>query len=165
MASRVAVVTNWGASTSGYWGSNSNSIIEQEILDVIQLQGVEVGTNIAPVLSSGTKSAEAGYLDERASGDVDTTDNTVSSDFAAVHNGRRLLGVPIVNPLSSSQTNVIGYGQFLLLANGPGTSTYYAKSTNGNDPYCAIYAGTYNIGGTGPGAGGTSGASRVKLVQ
>src|SRR6185369_16139064 len=127
MASKTAVVSNWGASTSGYWGSKSNSIIEQEILDVIQLQGVEVGTNIDPVLSSGTKAAEGGYLDERASGDVDTTDNTVSSYFAAVHNGRRLLGVPIVNPLSSSQTNVIGYGQFLLLANGPGTSTYYAK--------------------------------------
>lgn len=165
LASKVAVVTNWGASTSGYWGSNSNSIIEQEILDVIQLQGVEIGTNITPVLSSGTKAAEAGYLDERASGDVDTTDNTVSGYFAAVHNGRRLLGVPIVDPMSSSQTNVIGYGQFLLLANGPGVSTYYAKGTNGNDPYCAIYTGTYNVGGTGPGTGGTSGASRVKLVQ
>jgi len=165
MASKTAVVSNWGASTSGYWGSNSNSIIEQEILDVIQLQGVEVGTNIDPVLSSGTKAAEGGYLDERASQDVNTTDNTVSSYFAAVHNGRRLLGVPIVDPLSSSQTDVIGYGQFLLLANGPGVSTYYAKSTTGNDPYCAIYAGTYNIGGTGPGTEGTSGASRVKLVQ
>src|SRR5579863_8739022 len=32
-ASKTAVVSNWGAKTSGYWGSNSNSIIEQEILD------------------------------------------------------------------------------------------------------------------------------------
>ena len=165
MASRVAVVTNWGASTSGYWGSNSNSIIEQEILDVIQLQQVSVGTNIAPVLSSGTKAAEAGYLDERASQDVNTSDNTINGYFAGVHNGRRLLGVPIVDPLGSAQTNVIGYGQFLLQANGPGVSTFYAKTTNGNDPYCAIYTGTYDVGGTGPGTGGTTGASRVKLVQ
>jgi hypothetical protein len=40
----VAVVTNWGANTSGYWGGNSNSIIEQEILDVIQLQALGIGT-------------------------------------------------------------------------------------------------------------------------
>jgi len=165
MASKVAVVSSWGASTSGYWGSNSNSIIEQEILDVIQLQQVAVGTNIAPVLSSGTKAAEAGYLDERASQDVNTTDNTVNGYLAGLHNGRRLLGVPIVDPLGSAQTNVIGYGQFLLLANGPGVSTFYAKTTNGNDPYCAIYTGPYNVGGTGPGTGGTTGASRVKLVQ
>jgi hypothetical protein len=153
------------ARASGYWGSNSNSIIEQEILDVIQRAGVDVGTNIAPMLSNGTKSAEAGYLDERASQDVDTTDDTVSGYFAAVHNGRRLLGVPIVDPLSPSQTIVIGYGQFLLRANGPGTSTYYKSSATGNDPYCAIYTGPYNIGGTGPGTGGTTGGSRVKLVQ
>jgi len=164
VASIAAVVSHWGNSTSGYWGSNSNSIIQQEILNVIQLEQVVVGTNIAPVLSGGTKAAEAGYLDQRASQDADTTHNTVSGYFAAVHNGRRLLGVPIVDPLNTTQTNVSGYGQFLLLANGPGPSNYYTQ-TNGNDPFCAIYTGTYNIGGTGPGTGGTTGASRVKLVQ
>ena len=164
-ASEAAVVANWGASTSGYWGSNSNSSIEQEILDVVQLQAVDVGTNIESVLTSGNKAAEAGYLDERASQDADTTDNTVSSYLAAVHNGRRLIPVPIVDPVDPTHTNVVGYGQFLLLANGPGTSNYYTRTTNGNDPFCAIYAGPYNVGGTGPGAGGSTGASRVKLVQ
>ena len=164
-ASKTAVVSNWGAKTSGYWGSNSNSIIEQEILDVIQVQSVDVGTNILPALTSGNKASQAGYLDERASQDSDTTDNTVSTYLAAIHNGRRLLPVPVVDPLDPTHTNVIGYAQFLLVANGPGASNYYTKTTNGNDPYCAIYAGSYNIGSTSPGAGGTTGASVVKLVQ
>jgi Flp pilus assembly protein TadG len=164
-ASEVAVVSNWSASTSGYWGSSSNSSIEQEILDAIQLQAVDVGTNVAPLLTNGNKAGEAVYLDERASQDTDTTDNTVGAYLAASHNGRRLIPAPIVDPVDPTRTSVIGYGQFLLLANGPGTSDYYKKTTNGNDPYCAIYAGSYNIGSTGPGAGGTTGASRVKLVQ
>ena len=164
-ATEQAVVANWGPNTSGYWGSTSNSSIEQEILDVIQLQAVDVGTNIQPVLSNGTKASEAGYLDERASQDTDTSDNIVADYLAAVHNGRRLIPVPIVDPVDPTHTNVIGYGQFLLLANGPGNSNYYTKTTNGNDPFCAIYAGPYNVGSTGPGAGGSTGASRVKLVQ
>jgi|SRR5579862_4970845 len=164
-ASKTAVVTNWGSSLSGYWGSNSNSVIEQEVLNVTQAQPLAVGTNINAILTSGNKASEAGYLDERASQDTDTTDNTVSAYLAAIHNGRRLLPAPIVDPLDPSHTNVIGYGQFLLLANGPGTSDYYKKNTNGNDPYCALYAGPYNVGSTNPGAGGTTGASRVKLVQ
>ena len=124
-----------------------------------------MGTNIQPVLTNGTKASEAGYLDERASEDTDTSDNTVSTYLAAVHNGRRLMAVPIVDPVDPTHTNVIGYGQFLLLANGPGTSDYYKKNTGGSDPYCALYAGSYNIGSTSPGAGGSTGASRVKLVQ
>jgi hypothetical protein len=171
LASRVAVVTNWGASISGYWGSSSNSTIEQEILDVIQLQAVDVGTNIEPVLTAGNKASEAGYLDERASQDVNTTDNTVGTPTTSgtylgnLHNGRRLLPIPIVDPTDPTHTTVIGYGQFLLLANGPGTSNYYTRNTNGNDPFCAIYAGPYNIGSISPGAGGSTGATRVKLVQ
>lgn len=164
-ASEAAVVSAWGANVNGYWGGSSNSEIEQEILDVIQLVAVDVGTNIAPVLSNGNKASEAGYLDERASQDVNTTDNTVAAYLAGAHNGRRLIPVPIVNPLNSSTTAVIGYGQFLLMANGPGLSNYYTRTTNGNDPFCAIYAGPFNVGSVGPGVGGTTGASRVKLVQ
>jgi Flp pilus assembly protein TadG len=163
--SKAAVVSAWGASMSGYWGSSSNSAIQQEILDLIQVQAVSLGTNIQPVLSNGTKSSEAGYLDQRASQDTNTTDNTVSAYLTSTHNGRRLISAPIVDPIDSTQTNVVGYGQFLLLANGPGTSNYYVKTTNGNDPFCAIYAGSYNIGSSNPGVGISTGASRVKLVQ
>ena len=71
----------------------------------------------------------------------------------------------MVDPVDPTHTNVIGYGEFLLLANGPGSSNFYGSTTNGNSPYCAIYVGTYLIGSTGPGTGGTTGGSRVKLVQ
>lgn len=163
-ASKVAVISNWGANTSGYWGDNSNSGIEKEIIDVIQLQSLDVGTNIFPVLSNGTKASEAGYLDERASQDINGTDNTVNAYFAASHNGRRMLPVPVVNPLDKTHTNVIGYAEFLLITNGS-PSNYYAKNTTGSDPFCAIYAGSYVVGGSGPGAGGSTGASLVKLIQ
>jgi hypothetical protein len=162
-ASEAAVVTSWGSNINGYWGGSANSTIEQEILDVIQLQALSVGTNITPSLSNGNKAAEANYLDERSAQDTDITDNTVSAYLAATHNGRRLIPVPIVNPSSPTETDVIGYGQFLLYSNS--TNNYYAKDTNGNDPFCAVYAGPYNVGGIGPGAGGSTGATLVKLVQ
>jgi hypothetical protein len=165
MTSQAAVAANWGASISGYWGSNSNNTIQQEILDVIQLQAVDIGANIDPSLTTGNKASEKVYLDQRASEDTNTSDNTVSAYLASTHNGRRLLPVPIVDPLDPTHTTVIGYGQFLLLANGPGSSNYYQRGTNGNDPFCAIYAGPYVVGSSNPGAGGTTGASRVKLVQ
>jgi len=165
-ASKAAVVANWGESNSGFWGSNSNSVITQEVLDLIQIQQLAVGTNINPILTNGTKQSEAKILDQRVSQDVNTTgDITVADYLAGAHNGRRLLAVPVVDPTDPSTTTVIGYGVFLLLANGPGTSTYYKSITDGNKPYCALYAGTLNIGSTGPGTGGTTGGSRVKLVQ
>jgi len=168
-ASMTAVVNTWGSDNSGYWGSTSNSSIEQEVLDLLQLAPVSVGTDIQPVLSNGTKASEAGYLDERASQDVNTTDNVVGTYLTSVHNGRRLIAVPVVNPsvdaAGNKTTTVSGYGQFLLMANGPGTTNYYTRTTNGNDPFCALYVGPYNIGSSNPGAGGTTGASRVKLVQ
>jgi Flp pilus assembly protein TadG len=163
--SKTAVVSNWGASNSGFWGSNSNAVIKQEVLNLIQIQQLAIGTNIDPVLTNGTKQSEASILDQRVNEDIDTTDNTVAAYLAAAHNGQRLLAVPVVDPTDPNTTSVIGYGVFLLLANGPGTSNYYKSSTNGNDPYCAIYAGTYNVGSPNPGVGGTSGGSRVKLVQ
>ncbi|HWB83791.1 MAG TPA: pilus assembly protein TadG-related protein [Bryobacteraceae bacterium] len=164
-ASMTAVVSNWGSSLSGYWGSQSASAIAAEVLDSVQLQPVEVGANIYPLLTSGNKATEAKYLDERASQDADTSDSTVDAYLAnPAHNGRRLLAVAIVDPVDPSHTNVVGYGQFLLMANGS-PSNYYVKTTNGNDPYCAVYAGPYNIGSTNPAAGGATGATTVRLVQ
>ena len=163
-ANEVKVKNYWASSNSGYWGSTSNSSIEAEILDLVQLQAVDVGTNIQPVLTNGTKASEAGYLDERVSQDTNSTDNTVSAYLSHTHNGRRLIAVPIVNPTSTTETDVVGYGQFLLYTNGS-SSNYYTKNTNGNDPFCAIYAGPYNVGSQSPGTGGSNGATRVKLVQ
>jgi Flp pilus assembly protein TadG len=162
-ASRTAVVANWGDSNSGFWGSNSNAVIKQEVLNLIQIQGVAVGDNIEPILTNGTKQSEASILDQRVSQDVNT-DNTVNGYLAAVHNGRRLLAVPVVDPINPNTTSVIGYGVFLLQSDGQ-PSNYYKSNSTGNEPYCAIYAGTYDIGSPNPGVGGTSGGSRVKLVQ
>jgi Flp pilus assembly protein TadG len=163
-SSEVKVKNYWASSNNGYWGASSNNTIADEILDLIQLEAVAVGTNIDPVLTNGNKASEAGYLDQRASQDSNYTDNTVSTYLADTHNGRRLLAVPIVNPTDLTTTTVVGYGQFLLYTNG-NPSNFYTKDTNGNDPFCAVYAGPYNIGSRSPGVGGSTGASSVKLVQ
>lgn len=164
ITAQLSVVNNWSSSNSGYWGSNSNSIIQKEILDLIQLQPVAVGTNIDSILTNGQKQSQSGYLDDRASQDTNSTDNTVAGYLANIHNGRHLIPMPIVIPQSTTSTTVVGYGQFLLISNGS-PSDYYARTTNGNDPFCALYAGPYVIGSDSAGAGGTTGASRVKLVE
>jgi len=169
-AAKQEVINDWVQSTSGYWGSTSNSTIQQEILDVIQMQPVSVGTNIQPVLTSGQKQSQSGYLDERASEDISTdytTNNdskTLSDYMSGTRNGRRLLPVPVVLPSTLTNTTVVGYGAFLLYSNGA-TSDYYKKNTNGNSAFCAIYAGPYQQGGIGTGTGGSTGATFVKLVQ
>ena len=169
-ASVNAVTTNWGSANSGYWGATSNNIIEHEIVDLNgQTTPVSVGDNVFPVLTNGQKQSQAGYLDERVNQDVNLADNLVGDPTTSgtylgdLHNGRRLLPIPIVDPTDPSTSTVIGFGQFLLLSNG--TSDYYKKKANGNDPFCAIYAGPYNIGSISPGSGGSTGATRVKLVQ
>jgi hypothetical protein len=148
------------------WGSSSNSVIEQEIVNAIQTVPLSLGMNIQPVLTGGQKQSQSGYLDERASQDISTDlTNTVSGYTSSTHNGRRLLAMPIIDPTSASNTTVIGYGSFLLLANHTPTSTYYKSNTNGNSAFCAIYAGPYLVGGISAGSGGSTGATYVKLVQ
>jgi len=163
--SKIAVASYWGSNNNGYWGSTSNSDIRDEILDVIQLEAVSVGTNIQPVLTSGNKASEAGYLDQRVNEDNSITTNDLTTYLAdSNHNNRRLLPVPIVDPTTTTNTTVIGYGLFMLITNGGSSSNFYVKQTNGNDPFCAIYAGPYDIAGR-IGAGGSTGATVVHLVQ
>ena len=168
-----AVVNNWQSSSiKGYWGSSSNSSIQQEILDTKQLAAVDVGTNLGTgglnLITAGNKNSEGGYLDQRVNQDMNTTDNNLSDYMSSIHNGRRLLPVPVVDPTDTTTTKVIGYAMMYLYANGPGTSNYYTRGENGNDPYCAMYAGSYFVGSTNPGAtgsGGSTGAERAKLIQ
>jgi hypothetical protein len=170
-ASKQAVVSYWASANSGYWGATSNSVIEQEIVNLnAQTTPVSVGDNIMPVLTNGNKASQANYLDERVNQDIEVTSNTVGTPTTSgtylglAHNGRRLLPVPIVDPTDATHTTVLGFGQFLLYTNGA-NSDYYKKSANGNDPFCAMYAGPYQVGSISPGAGGNTGATRVKLVQ
>ena len=174
-AAEVAVTSNWGASISGYWGSSSNSDIEQEVMDAKQLGAISVGTNIGPaglnVLTSGDKMAEAGYLDERVNGDINNSTNDLATYLGNPHNGRRFIAVPVVDPTDSTHTNVLGYAVMFLYANkdnGGGLSNYYKHNQNGNDPYCAIYAGCYLVGSPNPGqpaACGNTGAGSVAVTQ
>ena len=158
------VVQQWGASTSGYWGSNSNSTIDQEVLNEIQMMPVSVGGDV--FMANGNKKAEALALDTRVNQDNDLTDNA-PTDYLnnSVHNGRRLIALPIVTPVTVggvANGYVLGYGAFLLISNG-NPSNYYASGT-GNNPYCAVYAGPYCQGCTGTG-GGSAGYYKLKLVQ
>jgi len=77
---------------------------------------------------------------------------------------------------NSTGNQVVGYGLYLLMTNvsSTGTSDYYANGDNGitskgqgNDPYCAIYAGPWILGSTtgGVSSSSSSGGGRVRLVQ
>ena len=161
----LAVVNNWGAQFSGYWGTTNNSDIVTAIINSIQLAPLSIGSNLDPLMTSGNKQSEAAILDQRANQDIDLADNTPSSYAASTnHNGRRLLPVAIVDPVDPTHTNVIGFGVFLLITNGS-PSNYYAKNTNGNSPFCGIYTGPYDLGSVGSGVGGSTGAATAQLVQ
>jgi hypothetical protein len=164
-ASKKAVQDNWGASLNGYWGDNASSTIYAEVLDEIQLHPITIGENIAPILSSGNKNAQAKALDTRVQQDGDYTDQSSYTDYFAnpYHNGRRLIALPIVDPTSPTTTTVLGYASFLLISDGTSASNYYESGT-GNDPFCAVYVGAYVQGSTNSGAAG-GGAYRVGLVQ
>jgi Flp pilus assembly protein TadG len=163
-AAKQEVVTQWGASINGYWGSNSNSTISAEVLNEIQLQPAAVGSDIS--MSTGNKNAEASALDTRVNQDNDLTDNDPTSyQNNVTDNGRRRIALPIVTPTvsgGSAAGYVLGYGSFLLISNG-NPSNYYTAG-NGNDPFCAVYAGPYCQGCTGTG-GGSVGYYKIKLVQ
>jgi hypothetical protein len=170
------VVANWGAQSSGtdgYWGSNSGNVIYQEVLDAIQLQPVSIGGDIT-TMTSGTKSAQASALDTRVNEDGDVTDN-VYADYHnnAAHNERRIIALPIVQPITVSGSTapaslVLGYGQFLLLsdASAGGTSNYYGSGGGSAKPFCAIYAAGGYCQDCKNGSGSqTTGYFTVKLVQ
>jgi len=170
------VVNYWNSKTNGYWGTQSTSQLNQYILDTQQLGAVAIGTDITPDLSAGNKQGTAKILDDRVNEDtvnydisgVTAASLTKLNDYLAntAHNGRRLMPVPMVYP-NSTGSQVVGYGLFLLessTASAGGTSTYYAAG-NGNEPYCAIYAGPWNMSSTNGGVSSTGGATRVRLVQ
>ena len=180
------VVQNWGSSTNGYWGSTNTATINQYIMDTKQLQTVTIGTDLTPAFANGNKQGTSNILDDRVNQDTVNYDSSglaasgaqKLADYLAApsHNGRRLMPLPLVFP-NSTGSQVVGYGVFLLMSNATaagGTSDYYAKGDggitstgSGNDPYCAIYAGPWVLGGTNGGvtSSSSSGGGRVRLVQ
>jgi Flp pilus assembly protein TadG len=179
------VAANWGASTNGYWGSSSTSTINQYILDTKQLQAVAIGDDLTPYFANGDKQGTAKILDDRVNQDIVNYDisGTMGSgpqklaDYLAnsSRNGRRLMPVPMVFP-NSTGNQVVGYGLYLLMTNisATGTSNFYDKGDGGvtsngqgNDPYCAIYAGPWILGSTNGGVttSTSGGGGRVRLIQ
>lgn len=166
-AAETEVVNYWGPSTNGYWGSNSTSLLNDYILNLQQLAALSIGTDITPYLSSGNKQGTAKVVDDRVNQDPVNYGNNLNAYLAnSSHNGRRLMPAPVVLP-SASGSPVVGYGLFFLESNqtSAGHTSGFYQTGVGNDPYCAIYAGPFVFGATNPGAGGSAGGSRVKLVQ
>jgi Flp pilus assembly protein TadG len=179
------VAGNWGSSTNGYWGASSTSTINKYILDIRQLQSVAIGTDLTPDFANGDKQGTAKILDDRVNEDTVNYDPSGLSgsgpqklaDYLAnsSRNGRRFMPVPMVFP-NNTGSQVVGYGLYLLMTNvtSAGSSDYYANGDGGvtskgqgNDPYCAIYAGPWILGSTNGGVttSTSGGGGRVRLVQ
>lgn len=155
------VVQHWGASTNGYWGEESANDIRDLILDLVQSQPVQLNQYINMV--SGNMAVEAAALDERVNQDLDTINNVYPNYLAnPLHNGRRLLPLPVVVPAPDHSAQVVGFAAFLLITNG--TPSNYYRAGPANEGFCAIYVGPYVQGASSPGATGLPGYYRIKLV-
>ncbi len=162
-ASAWAVASNWSSSTNGYWGFTSNSDITLSVMNGLQTAPVAVGDNILPIMTSGNKDAQGAVLDQRSHQDADTASDTPADyESSSTHNGRRVMLVPILNPVSPTVTTVLGFGAILLKT----TSSNYYQGNHGNEGYCAEYLGPYTVGGKSSG-GNTNGtgAFRPRLVE
>lgn len=164
--SRWAVAHEWGSNSNGYWGFSANADIRNSVLNGLQTQAVSVGQNLLPIMSNGNKAVQAVVLDERTNQDADQVSATpVAYQGSTTHNGRRILLVPVVKPNNADVTEVLGFAAVLIYSNDAVSSNYYRNTTNGNDPFCAVYMGPYVIGS--PNAGGATsgtGAYRARLV-
>lgn len=166
------VVQHWATSNDGYWGSNSASVLNHEILDgTQQMTAPAIGTDLQPVLSNGVKKTTSKSLDTRVNEDPANYETDYASYIADPnHNGRRLIVVPVVYPSAKTgggdQSPVVAYGEFLLGTNASsgGTSTFYGSGI-GNDPYCAVYVGPGSIGSNNSFVNTTFSTTRVRLMQ
>ncbi len=190
-AAMRSVVQNWGTDTNGYWGANSGAVIRDSIIGTYQIAPVSVGSNIdsngLDLLSNGNKASSANYLDDRVNSDpvnwnASWTDsqgqtpagaNVGLADYNAyasnpARNGRRMIVAPVVLPQSGSQTIVGGYGQFWLISSqiASGSTSNFYQTLTGNEGFCAVYVGPFNLGSFDPGSNtSSSGASRVRLLE
>lgn len=162
-----AVADKWSSSTNGYWGFSSNSDIERSVINGLQTAAVSVGDNILPIMTNGNKAAQAIVLDTRSTQDTDYLSDEVSEyKLSSTRNGRRVMVVPVLRPVDTTTTTVLGFAAMLLYNDGSSNSQYYRQTTNGNSPFCALYMGPWVAGGSTNGTATTgSGAYEVKLVQ
>ena len=151
-----------GSSNHGYWSTlgNSNSIMSLQILN--NLQGSSVTLGDALPVAPGNRQAEfadggnPGAVPIRVSQDINTAATTYAAYKASgTGNGRRLVGVPVSDPLGTPANKVVGFAEFFL------TNTY---PLTGSENYCAEYVGPWTQDSITQGAGGP-GAYKVRLVQ
>jgi hypothetical protein len=151
-----------GSSNHGYWSTlgNSNSVVKQQIINDLQGSAVTIGGAL-PVVN-GNRQAEfanggtPGAVPERVSQDTNPTAATYAEYKASgTGNGRRLVGVPVSDPLGTPANRVVGYAEFFL------TTVY---PSNGTQNYCAEYVGPWTQDTTTQGGGG-AGGYKVRLVQ
>src|SRR5260370_16138508 len=110
-ASKAAVASYWGANLSGYWGQNSNSLINAEVLDNVQTSPITLGQNIFTILTAGNKKAEAKALDTREQEDGDALDNDLTSYYANQNsNYRRNIALPSQKSTNKSRQPSLEFG-------------------------------------------------------
>ena len=170
----VPVVTSWFTQTARYNQSVNTAAIAAQLPVTAFKRGLApytavtttpLAANFGLVLgNSGNKAAQAKALDLRVQQDAAYYEKTLTDYLADTHHsGRRLIALPVVDPINPTTTTVVGYASFLLQTDGAASTSYYQKQT-GNQAFCAIYAGPYVQGSASGGAGGV-GAYRVSLVQ
>ena len=171
-SSLASVVQSWGSQTNGYWGASSGALIRDSIIGTYQIAPVAVGSNLdssgLDLLANGNKASSANHLDDRINSDPVNWDLSYATYAVDPNrNGRRVIVAPVVLPTSTTSTPVAGYGEFFLISNtsSGGASDYYQR-VHGNDGFCAIYIGPFNLGSFDPGSNtSSSGASRVRLLE
>jgi hypothetical protein len=158
----------------GWWGDSSGSTLSGWI-DTGYTSAVSVGDTIE--LYSGTKNGRKQAMEARVASDTDHTsttytqyENNISGGYR-VGNGRRLIVVPVVAGTASA-SNGNGNG------NGTGSGTpqsvlgfagFFLHSmsyddTNGNEPFCGTFIGSFTMG-TNAHSGGGIGVTKVRLVR
>ena len=158
-------------SSRGYWGSESGPQLDDWI-DNGYPNPVATGSAIA--MAGGVKNGRKQHMESRVNSDSDHTSTAYStyednlSNLFRVGNGRRVIGVPLnAGPTGNGNGNgngnggadvrtVIGIAAFFL-----DSLTY--DDTNGNEPFCGEYAGTWVQGANGH-SGGSAGIAKVRLV-
>ncbi len=141
-------------SSRGFWGANASPTLDGQVTGDVQEESLTVGQALPGV--GGAKTTVETAIADRINQDGDTTDDTYSSYLAnSLHNGRRIVAMPIQSEVDGS---VLGFASFLLLDAGS-----YGHS--GNADWCAIFIGPGLIDSTGGSGNPTPGVYQVKLVQ
>ena len=144
-----------GGSERGYIEETSSAIIREAIESDYMTRQLSVGDTVN--MTGGAKQTQRDSIQNRIAQDSNSTAATFAQYRAAGNgNGRRLILVPINT--YAPDYRVLGFRAFFLL-----TSNDYPAG--GNQPFCAEYVGSYNLGSKRNGASTLAGAFVPRLLQ